>query len=87
MYSQEQLDQIKVDNDARMASFSNKDTTTSVPDTGGDGEFIKAIQNQLLGQMDIVSSADTGIEQVANDSVKSLQDSQKAGASRIESDF
>jgi len=87
MYSQEQLDQIKVDNDARMASFSNKDTTTSVPDTGGSDDFLKTLQDKLLGSMDIVSSADTGIDQAITDAKASTTAARDAGASKIESQF
>jgi len=86
MYSQEQLDQIKVDNDARMASFQNKGKQDT-PDTTGNAEYMNMLQKYALNNMDISSSAMTGIDQVVSDSVKAYQDSQKAGASRITGDY
>ena len=87
MYTQEQLDQIKVENDARMASSANKTNTNNTPDTTGNADFLQELQNKLLGSMDIVSSADTGIDQAISGAIASNKAAQQAGVSKIESQF
>jgi len=66
---------------------SGTNSNTNVPDTGGSDDFLKTLQDKLLGSMDIVSSADTGIDQAITDAKASTIASQQAGASKIESQF
>jgi len=84
LLTQKQLDQIKVDNDARMASFANKKDT---PDTTNNTDFMSELQSRLLGMTDIVSSGNTGVEDAIKSAQESTAKAQEFGASRIESRF
>lgn len=49
--------------------------------------FITALQEKLMGQADMISSASTGIEEKISSAMSGVRQSQQASASRIESQF
>jgi len=87
MYSQEQLDTIKTDNDARMATIASGGSVEPTAPTQNNSALLNKLIEKAFSDSDIVSSATTGTEQAINDAKASTIAAQEAGASKIESQF
>lgn len=68
------------------ASKSNVKETTSVSANAAD-PFMKALQDRLMKQSDVISSSANGIDRKINESIRGIEKGQSASTARLESQF
>lgn len=86
--NQEQLNQIKTENDARMADIAAGKSLSApaqtTPDTTNIGAFVEQLQDWMLGQTEIRSSADTGLDKFIQSQIEAQTKDKEVAERRIE---